>query len=177
MGVSIQGVREEVRKACPVSAGIKWALVLLVILNLLQLNLLYFSSSGSTRCILKAALAMRARARSGEAAPPPAAPVLPGSPLGSFEQLGKPVVGTHLPMFCGQRHMIACSKADTHLLPTALTSVLHGPTELGTQTTMGHHMLALLYDAAVPRRQRGFRGQGAGATRYSSSTPGTTKCS
>lgn len=71
-------------------AGVKWALVLLVILNLLQLNLLYFSSQGSTRCILKAALATKARSHS--AAAPAAAPMLPGSPIGSYEQLGKPVV-------------------------------------------------------------------------------------
>ena len=70
--------------------------MLLVILNLLQLNLLYFSSSGSTRCILKAALATRAR--TGDAAAPPAAPVLPGSPLGSYEQLGNPVVGIYMPI-------------------------------------------------------------------------------
>ena len=67
-------------------AGIKWAIVLLVILNLLQLNLLYFSSQGSTRCILKAALATRsasdpavARSKSDTAA----ATTLPGNPLGS----------------------------------------------------------------------------------------------
>ena len=69
-----------------VPAGIKWAIVLLVILNLLQLNLLYFSSQGSTRCILKAALATRsaaepavARSKSDTAA----ATTLPGNPLGS----------------------------------------------------------------------------------------------
>ncbi len=70
----------------PVHAGIKWAIVLLVILNLLQLNLLYFSSQGSTRCILKAALATRsasdpavARSKSDTAA----STTLPGNPLGS----------------------------------------------------------------------------------------------
>ena len=74
-------------------AGVQWALVLLVILNLLQLNLLYFSSHGSTRCILKAALATTPRARSGLAASPAASEImLPGSPLGSSEQLGRPMV-------------------------------------------------------------------------------------
>ena len=88
--------RREVYSEHFLVAGIKWALVLLVILNLLQLNLLYFSSNGSTRCILKAALATRAR--TGDPAAPPAAPVLPGSPLGSYEQLGNPVVGIYAPV-------------------------------------------------------------------------------
>ena len=86
--------------------------MLLVILNLLQLNLLYFSSSGSTRCILKAALAMRARA--SETAAPSVAPVLPGSPLGSSEQLGKPVVGAlfaHVLNVVALLHEAASNKA------------------------------------------------------------------
>ena len=107
-------------------AGIKWAIVLLVILNLLQLNLLYFSSQGSTRCILKAALATRsasdpavARSKSDTAA----ATTLPGNPLGSTvsstvsrKLTRSEVCCTHQRTRCPKNVGLTIPKLSNHLL-------------------------------------------------------------
>ena len=70
-----------------VCAGIKWALVLLVTLNLLQLNLLYFSSRGVSRCTARGPAGIKAQ-RGLAAVSAMSNPRLLGSPMGSPDHLG-----------------------------------------------------------------------------------------